>query len=177
MADGIGSLIGNATGAGSSFDNVQDFESHKARIVVLGAGGGGCNTISRLSEMGIKGATTVAMNTDARHLNITKANKRILIGKQLTKGMGAGGYPEVGKNAALENKNDIKTAVMWKQPREKLKYLTTKKKQPKSTESFQLCQRFIFFLSAHKPGSAVIRTLAHVDTYFIPGHHLRRIFY
>ena len=102
---------GSTTGAGNSFDNVQDFESYKARIVVLGAGGGGCNTISRLSEIGIKGATTVAMNTDARHLNITKATKRILIGKQLTKGMGAGGYPEVGKNAALESKNDIRAAL------------------------------------------------------------------
>src|SRR3989338_505120 len=109
MAD-LGTGLVNS-GTGNSFDNVQDFESYKARIVVLGAGGGGCNTVSRLSEIGIKGATTVAMNTDARHLNITKATKRILIGKQLTKGMGAGGYPEVGKNAALESKNDIRTAL------------------------------------------------------------------
>lgn len=107
MAD----VAGIGAGTGSSFDNVQDFESHKARIVVLGAGGGGCNTVTRLSEIGIKGASTVAINTDARHLNITKANKRILIGKQLTKGLGAGGYPEIGKNAALETKNELKSVL------------------------------------------------------------------
>jgi cell division protein FtsZ len=102
VVDVIGSL-GKA-----SFDNVQDFESYKARVVVLGAGGGGCNTITHLAEMGIKGATTVAINTDAKHLNVTKADKRILIGKNLTKGMGAGGYPEIGKQAALENKNELR---------------------------------------------------------------------
>jgi len=61
--------------------------------------------------MGIKGAITVAANTDARHLQITKADKRILIGKNLTKGLGAGGYPEIGKQAVLESKNEVKTIL------------------------------------------------------------------
>ena len=90
------------------FDNVQDFESHKARILVVGAGGAGSNTITRMTEMGIKGAMTIAINTDAKHLQVTKADKRILIGKSLTKGLGAGGYPEIGKQAALENKQELK---------------------------------------------------------------------
>ena len=93
------------------FDNVQDFESHKARILVVGAGGAGSNTITRLSELGIKGATTIAINTDAKHLQVTKADKRILIGKSLTKGLGAGGYPEIGKQAVLENKNELKALL------------------------------------------------------------------
>ncbi|MBI4014916.1 MAG: cell division protein FtsZ [Candidatus Aenigmarchaeota archaeon] len=84
------------------------FESHKARIMVVGAGGGGCNTITALTKKTIRGATTVAVNTDVNHLKVTEAHKRILIGRQLTRGLGAGGYPEVGRNAALETKADIR---------------------------------------------------------------------
>ncbi|MBI5332538.1 MAG: cell division protein FtsZ [Candidatus Aenigmarchaeota archaeon] len=94
------------------FDNVQNFESHKARIVVIGCGGAGSNSITRLTELGVSGATTVAINTDAKHLGTTtKAQKKILIGKTLTKGLGAGGFPETGKNAALESKNELKAIL------------------------------------------------------------------
>src|SRR3989338_3588317 len=91
------------------FENVsQDFSSHKARILAIGVGGAGNNTINTLTEMGIRGASTIAVNTDAKHLLMTKADKKVLIGKSLTKGIGAGGYPEVGKNAAIESKNDFR---------------------------------------------------------------------
>jgi len=83
----------------------------KAKIVVIGCGGAGCNTISRLTEMGVEGATTVALNTDAKHLAIVKANKKLLIGKELTKGLGAGGYPEIGRKAAEESRNEIKEVL------------------------------------------------------------------
>ncbi|MBS3056152.1 MAG: cell division protein FtsZ [Candidatus Aenigmarchaeota archaeon] len=83
------------------------FEAQKAKILIVGSGGGGCNTVTRLYEMGITGAKVVALNTDAKHLSITKADKRILLGKNITKGLGAGGYPEVGKDAAIEAKNEI----------------------------------------------------------------------
>jgi cell division protein FtsZ len=94
----------------AEFNNVPeiDLTTQQARIMVVGSGGGGCNTITRLTEMSINGATTVAMNTDAKHLKITKADKKILLGKTLTKGLGAGGYPDVGKNAALESKDEIR---------------------------------------------------------------------
>ncbi len=85
-----------------------EFQAHKARIVVWGSGGAGCNTVTRLSEIGISGAEIIASNTDAKHLAITKASKKILIGRELTRGLGAGGYPEVGKNAAMESKTEIK---------------------------------------------------------------------
>lgn len=88
--------------------NAENFDSHQARIVAFGCGGGGSNTITRLTEMDIKGAVTVAVNTDARHLTITKAHKKILIGKNLTRGLGAGGYPEVGEKAAEESKDQIR---------------------------------------------------------------------
>ncbi len=86
-------------------------ELRGARIVVVGCGGAGNNTVNRLSGMGIKGAKTVALNTDARHLSRVKADERILIGKDLTRGLGAGGHPEVGKKAAEETGTDIKRVL------------------------------------------------------------------
>ena len=61
--------------------------------------------------MGINGATTMAINTDARHLAAIKAQKKVLIGKELTRGLGAGGYPEVGRKAAEESRREIKEAL------------------------------------------------------------------
>ena len=85
-----------------------NYDAYQARIMVAGCGGGGCNTVSRLTDMGIQGAQTIAMNTDAKHLAVTRAHKKILIGKDSTKGLGAGGYPEVGKKAAEESRNEIR---------------------------------------------------------------------
>ncbi len=79
-----------------------------ARIMVVGAGGGGSNCISRLTEMGIKGASTLAVNTDVKHLAVTKAHERMLIGRDLTRGLGAGGYPDIGRKAAQENEKELK---------------------------------------------------------------------
>jgi cell division protein FtsZ len=70
------------------------------RIVIIGCGGAGNNTINRLHHMGVSGAETIAINTDKQHLDMIQADKRVLVGKSLTKGLGAGGYPDVGKRAA-----------------------------------------------------------------------------
>lgn len=70
------------------------------RIVIIGCGGAGNNTVNRIHHMGVSGAETIAINTDKQHLDMIQADKRILIGKSLTKGLGAGGYPDVGKRAA-----------------------------------------------------------------------------
>ncbi len=75
-----------------------DFETPK--IVVVGCGGSGNNTVHRLSTMGVDGAMTIAVNTDKQHLLRTKADKRVLIGRSITRGLGAGGYPEIGRKAA-----------------------------------------------------------------------------
>ena len=83
----------------------------EARIVVVGAGGAGNNCVTRLTEMGIKGATTVIMNTDVKHLAVSKAHKKLLIGRELTRGLGAGGYPDVGKKAAEESEKEIRKMV------------------------------------------------------------------
>jgi cell division protein FtsZ len=70
------------------------------RIVIVGCGGAGNNTINRLYHMQVSGAETIAVNTDKQHLEMIQADKRVLIGKSLTKGLGAGGFPDVGKRAA-----------------------------------------------------------------------------
>lgn len=86
-------------------------ESRKTQIKVVGAGGAGNNTITRLMQVGIVGAETIAINTDAQDLLYTDADKKILIGRKLTSGLGAGGDPKVGMEAARESKEDIKKAL------------------------------------------------------------------
>jgi cell division protein FtsZ len=76
-------------------------------VAAVGLGGGGCNVISWCKEKGISGGKLVAVNTDATHLRIVKADKRILIGEKLTRGMGAGGYPDVGERALYESANEV----------------------------------------------------------------------
>jgi cell division protein FtsZ len=76
----------------------------RIRICVVGVGGAGCNTISRLARMGIKSADTIAINTDHKHLQITEADKRLLIGKSITRGLGAGGFPEIAMKCAEASK-------------------------------------------------------------------------
>ena len=80
----------------------------KATIKVVGAGGGGNNTINRITEVGVTGAETIAINTDAQDLLYTSADKKILIGKDLTHGLGAGSDPRIGEEAAKESEHDIK---------------------------------------------------------------------
>jgi len=108
------------TTSGATFSNVDyyklaeqefGFSVKKAKIAVVGCGGAGQNAVTRLTEMGVEGATTISLNTDAKHLVVGKADKKILIGKELTRGLGAGGYPEVGRKAAEESRNEIKEAI------------------------------------------------------------------
>ncbi|OPY29714.1 MAG: Cell division protein FtsZ 1 [Methanocella sp. PtaU1.Bin125] len=83
----------NTTGA--------DFEDFGLpQIKIVGCGGAGNNTINRLYNIGVDGAETIAVNTDKQHLDVIKADKKILVGKSLTRGLGAGGFPEIGKRAA-----------------------------------------------------------------------------
>lgn len=86
-------------------------ESRHAVIKVVGCGGAGGNTISRLIQVGIVGAETIAVNTDAQDLLYTDADKKVLIGKELTGGLGAGADPHVGMEAAKESKEDIKRVL------------------------------------------------------------------
>lgn len=78
-----------------------------ARIRVVGTGGSGNNTLVRMAQVGIEGAELIAMNTDAQHLLVTDADKKLLLGEGTTRGLGAGAEPDVGEMAAQESAEDI----------------------------------------------------------------------
>ncbi|MFH1285553.1 MAG: cell division protein FtsZ [Candidatus Micrarchaeota archaeon] len=79
----------------------ESFGSEQIKIVTIGVGGAGNNTINRLIKAGVKGTELIAINTDRQHLNmLDEKAKKLLIGKSLTKGLGAGGYPDIGAKAA-----------------------------------------------------------------------------
>lgn len=82
------------------------------KIRVVGCGGAGNNTVTRMMQVGIVGAKTIAINTDAQHLaHNTVADMKILIGKQVAKGLGAGKNPKIGAEAARESKDEIREAL------------------------------------------------------------------
>lgn len=89
----------------------QDMDIGHANIKVIGAGGGGCNMVNWLYKKGVKGAEVIAMNTDKQHLDMMGADKKILIGRELTRGLGAGGYANVGMEAAKEQLSEIKESL------------------------------------------------------------------
>ena len=88
-----------------------DFVIGHANIKVVGAGGGGINSTDWLYKKGVKGAEVIAVNTDKLHLDHREADKKILIGRDLTRGLGCGGFPAKGAEAAKENLNEIKEAI------------------------------------------------------------------
>ncbi|MFW6144715.1 MAG: cell division protein FtsZ [Candidatus Natronoplasma sp.] len=111
---------------GKTLDEVEEEELEKApedeelrelvdqlqvSIKIFGAGGGGSNTLDRLTEEGITGGELIAVNTDAKHLLHTHAQKKVLIGKQITSGLGAGTRPEIGEKCARHSKDELQKYV------------------------------------------------------------------
>ncbi len=86
-------------------------DKKKASIKIVGTGGAGNNTITRMVQVGVEGVETIAVNTDAQDLLYSDADKKILIGKEITGGLGAGGNPKVGCEAAKESKEEIKKSL------------------------------------------------------------------
>jgi cell division protein FtsZ len=82
-----------------------------AHIKVIGVGGGGCNAVNRMIEAGVKGVEFITVNTDAQALQMSKAEQRLQIGEKLTRGLGAGANPEIGKKAAEESREIILNAL------------------------------------------------------------------
>ncbi|MHA1762632.1 MAG: cell division protein FtsZ [Promethearchaeota archaeon] len=80
---------------------------YQANIKIIGCGGAGNNTIDRLMKIGIRGAKCIAINTDNQHLQHVKADEKLLIGEGLTRGLGAGGNPEIGRAAAEESREKL----------------------------------------------------------------------
>lgn len=83
----------------------------RAAIKVIGTGGGGNNTINRMTEIGITGAETIAVNTDAQDLLYTNSDKKILMGRDVTNGMGAGSDPKLGEESARESEFELKNSM------------------------------------------------------------------
>ena len=99
MEDLVKSVMGE--NVAPSTENDDSLSSESIKIVTIGVGGAGNNTINRLIKSGVKGTELVAINTDKQHLNIVHERaKKVLIGKSVTKGLGAGGYPDVGAKSA-----------------------------------------------------------------------------
>ena len=86
-------------------------KSLRTNIKIVGVGGGGCNTIARIMDEGIVGADLYAANTDAQHLLIVHSPHKILLGRRITRGLGAGAVPQIGEEAAREAEEDIKKVV------------------------------------------------------------------
>ena len=86
-------------------------KKQSARVKVIGVGGAGGNTVTRMREIGIKGGEIISINTDAQDLLYTNSDKKILIGKEISQGLGSGSNPRVGAEAAKESQQDIKKAL------------------------------------------------------------------
>lgn len=109
------SMIKSAEKKAESSKHEQEFEefleSHKPKIKVMGVGGAGGNTIARLTEMGVTDTELIAVNTDAQDLRKIKAQVKILIGRETTRGLGAGSDPSIGEEAAKEDEAQLRKAI------------------------------------------------------------------
>ena len=106
MVDFTGDLLGNT--GNSSGSNMDLSSSTQIKIVTVGVGGGGNNTVNRLIKFGVKGTELVAINTDVQHFKMLDDRiKKVLIGKSISRGLGAGGDPVVGAKAAEVDRQQI----------------------------------------------------------------------
>ena len=102
-------IISNKTKKNKVSNKLKEY--NLAKIKVVGVGGAGCNAITRMSDNFIKGVDLIAVNTDIQDLNYCVAKKKVYIGKNLTKGLGTGMDPEIGKLAAEESRTEIIEAI------------------------------------------------------------------
>ncbi|MEW5937558.1 MAG: cell division protein FtsZ [Candidatus Thermoplasmatota archaeon] len=102
---------GYAEDAGADRELASILEDLRPSIKVVGCGGGGCNTVARLYSIGIEGAELIAANTDAQHLHLVHAPKKILLGRKTTRGLGAGALPRLGEEAAREAEDEIAASL------------------------------------------------------------------
>ena len=86
-------------------------QNYLAIIKVVGIGGGGVNAVNRMIEVGLKGVEFIAINTDAQALLMSDADVKLDVGRELTRGLGAGAQPEVGKNAAEDHRDEIEEVL------------------------------------------------------------------
>ncbi|MFA6048628.1 MAG: cell division protein FtsZ [Candidatus Micrarchaeia archaeon] len=108
MEEIVAEALKTAKNRGTAKTAEGEFQFQTPRILVVGTGGAGCNSINRLARAGIRGAEMIAINTDRLHLTmIAESVKKVLIGASLTRGLGAGGYPEVGRKCAEASRDSL----------------------------------------------------------------------
>ncbi|MEK6986577.1 MAG: cell division protein FtsZ [Candidatus Thermoplasmatota archaeon] len=90
---------------------LNSFAFGQPKVLVLGCGGGGGNSVARLHRLGIHGARTVVVNTDAVHLDSIQADRKLLIGAGVTRGLGAGGHPEIGERCAEIAEQELRNQI------------------------------------------------------------------
>jgi cell division protein FtsZ len=101
------SLIGAAVNYAQETE-LKEYENFgEPKIVIVGCGGAGGNTVNRLHKVGVRGAETIAINTDKQALDLVEADKKLLVGKTITRGLGAGGYPEVAERCAEQARGKL----------------------------------------------------------------------
>src|SRR5215204_7621327 len=86
-------------------------QNYLAVIKVIGVGGGGCNAVNRMIDAGLKGVEFIAVNTDAQALLMSDADVKLDVGRERTRGLGAGSDPEVGRDAAEEHRDEIEEVL------------------------------------------------------------------
>src|SRR3989442_3846223 len=109
---GMGPRMGLETAQRSGNQSFLDsFAIGRPRVLVIGCGGAGGNSVARLHRIGIHGARTVVVNTDAVHLDSIQADRKVLIGGGVTRGMGAGGRPDVGERGAELAEQELRNQI------------------------------------------------------------------
>ncbi len=114
LDDMVASLAAEAMGKGSTTlldDELGSFGVPNPRILIVGCGGSGNNTLNRITHLGVEGAVTVAINTDKQHLDHTRALQKLLVGRHITRGLGAGGDPNMGRRCAEAGREMIQRIV------------------------------------------------------------------
>jgi len=104
-------LVKNALENMGNDEDLSQYEVGQARMTIVGCGGAGQNMVDWLFQKGINGAEIIAVNTDLQDLKLKNADKKILVGKEVTRGLGAGGDPKKGEEAAKESISEIKEAI------------------------------------------------------------------
>src|SRR5439155_23539950 len=92
---------------GAMIFELEETVSQNARMKVVGVGGGGGNALNRMIDEGVRGVEFIAVNTDAQALLNNTADVKVQIGKKLTRGLGAGARPEIGRQASEENRDEV----------------------------------------------------------------------
>ncbi|MGY8755439.1 MAG: cell division protein FtsZ [Candidatus Poseidoniales archaeon] len=114
LNDMVANLAKDAIGKGATAlldDEMGSFGVPNPRILIVGCGGSGNNTLNRITHLGVEGAITVAINTDKQHLDHTRSLQKLLVGRHITRGLGAGGNPSTGRRCAEAGRDMIKRIV------------------------------------------------------------------